>query len=184
MLRAEAGTRPGGRGTSSLLRQRKVPKRKATPSLRPLRCATGQPASGRLRGAPQNSLRCFAASFKQLRRVSSRGMRARAPMLTPQPPRRRRSQQGFGQPNSRTAEQPYGPLLRSAQSAQRVALAPVRWGRAQRSEAMARMDVVSPAPLYAPRSAVSSATHPVREHHRLPQRAALGTQTAGSPFLW
>ena len=32
--------------------------------------------------------------------------------------------------------------------------------------------------------AVSSATHPVREHYRLPQRAALGTQTAGSPFLW
>ena len=31
MLRAGAGSRPGGRGTCSLLRQRKVPKRKATP---------------------------------------------------------------------------------------------------------------------------------------------------------
>ncbi len=31
LLKAEAGSRPGGRGTCSLLRQRKVPKRKATP---------------------------------------------------------------------------------------------------------------------------------------------------------
>ncbi len=64
-------------------------------------------------------------------------------MLTPQPPRRRRSQQGFGQPNIRTTGQPHGPLLRSAQAAQREALAPAIWGRAQRSEAMARVDVRS-----------------------------------------
>ena len=57
---------------------------------------------------------------------------------TPQTPRRRRSQKGVDSP---TAQQPHGPLLRSAQIAQRGALAPARWGRAQRSEAMARMDV-------------------------------------------
>ena len=105
-LRAEAGSRPGGRGTCSLLRQRKVPKRKATPSLRPLRVATGQPAARRLRGAPCNSLRCFAASFRQPRRVSSRCMGAATPMLTPQPSRRRRSQQGLGARTGRRFARP------------------------------------------------------------------------------
>ena len=57
MLRAGAGTRPGWRGTSSLLRQRKVPKRKATRSLGPLRCATGQPAVLGVSGVWHNSLR-------------------------------------------------------------------------------------------------------------------------------
>jgi len=41
LLRAEAGSRPGGRGTCSLLRQRKVPKRKATLLSVSLRFATG-----------------------------------------------------------------------------------------------------------------------------------------------
>ncbi len=36
--------------------RKKVTKERATPSLRPLRGAKGQPASGRLRGAPWNSL--------------------------------------------------------------------------------------------------------------------------------
>ena len=45
------------------------------------------------------------APLGQPRRVSSRSMGAPTPMLTPQPPRRRRSQQGWGakQPNSRTS---------------------------------------------------------------------------------
>ena len=54
---------------------------------------------------------------------------------TPQTLRRRRSQKGVG---SRTARQPHGPLLRSAQSAHRAGLAP---GRCGPSEATARMDV-------------------------------------------
>ena len=37
-------------------RRKKVTKEKATPSLRPLRVAKGQPAAGRLLGAPWNSL--------------------------------------------------------------------------------------------------------------------------------
>ena len=52
-----AGSRPGGRGTCSLLRQRKVPKRKATRSLGPLRCAAGQPAVLECSGVWRNSLR-------------------------------------------------------------------------------------------------------------------------------
>ena len=54
---------------------------------------------------------------------------------TPQTLRRRRSQKGVG---SRTARQPHGPLLRSAQSAHRAGLAP---GRCGPSEAMARVGV-------------------------------------------
>ena len=50
VVSAEAGSRPGGRGTCSLLRQRKVPKRKATPSLRPLRVAKGQTCGGAVAG--------------------------------------------------------------------------------------------------------------------------------------
>ena len=99
---------------------------------------------------------------------------------------------------SQTSRQPRGPLLRSAQAAQCVALAPASWGRAQRSEAMARVDVRAPGSLQdAPRSAAggvacvpkdtqaswssllrlferraqrkaSSAAHPAREHRRLP----------------
>ena len=56
-------------------------------------------------------------------------MGASTPMPTPQPPRRRRSQQGV---DSRTAEQPPGPLLRSTLSRWRKRLALRRLGRAQR----------------------------------------------------
>jgi hypothetical protein len=64
---AGAGTRPGGRGTCSLLRQRKVPKRKATLSLRPLRGAKGQTCAVAVAGcAAELALRCA-------RRSGSRG---------------------------------------------------------------------------------------------------------------
>ncbi len=65
------GRRPGFAPAGDLLscarqerRQRNAPRR-----LRPLR---GKPASGCLRGAPHNSLRCCAAAFRQMRRVRSR----------------------------------------------------------------------------------------------------------------
>ena len=100
--------------------------------------------------------------------------------------------------DSRTAGQPHGPSLRSAQFAQRVALAPASWGRAQRSEAKVRVDVLSPLPLWMRRGAQGLADQGSRlsersefergpakpEHRRLPRRAAAGTQTVGSPFLW
>ena len=113
-LRAEAGTRPGGRGTCSLPRQRKVPKRKATPSLRPLRCATGQTCVGAVAGCAVELALRWRAPLGQPRRVSSRSMRAPTRMLTPQPPRRRRSQQGGGQPNIHTGHCCARPRLRSA----------------------------------------------------------------------
>ena len=83
--------------------KRKSPKKRRPPVCDPFAERRGKPASCRLRGAPWNSLRCVAASFRHPRRVSSRGMGAATPMLTPQPPRRRRSQQGW---DSRTSKQP------------------------------------------------------------------------------
>ena len=81
--------------------KRKSPKKRRPPVCDPHAVRGGKPASGRLRGAPWNSLCCCAAPLGQPRRVSSRSTRAPTRMLTPQPPRRRRSQQGWG---SRTAK--------------------------------------------------------------------------------
>ena len=68
----------------SLFLPKKVTKNGSPCCLRPLRCAARQPASGHLRGAPWNSLRCYAAAFEQPRRASQRSMRAPARM----PPRK------------------------------------------------------------------------------------------------
>ena len=143
---------PGVRVTFFCFAKRKSPKKRRPPVCDPFAERRGKPASCRLRGAPWNSLRCVAASFRHPRRVSSRGMGASTPMPTPQPPRRRRSQQGWTaeHPNNRTAEHPFGPSLRSAWPAQRVALAPASWGRAQRWPVWM---FCSLAPLDAPRSA-------------------------------
>ena len=91
-----AGRDSPRRATSFLARARKEAKN-TPPRLR--RCLGRspnhrKPASWRLRGVPQNSLRAFGASFKQPRQVSSRCMGASTPMLTPQSPRRRRSLKG------------------------------------------------------------------------------------------
>ena len=57
--RAGAGISPRRARHFSLLRQRKVPKRKATPSLRPLRCAKGQTCGVSVAGcAVELALRC------------------------------------------------------------------------------------------------------------------------------
>ena len=100
MLRAGAGCSPRRARHFSLLRQRKVPKRKATPSLRPLRCATGQTCGGALAGCAVELallLRSAArtATASQITKHGRTGAHA-----TPQPPRRRRSQQGV---NTQTA---------------------------------------------------------------------------------
>ena len=98
--RAGAGISPRRARYFSLLRQRKVPKRKATPSLRPLRCATGQTCGGALAGCAVELallLRSAArtATASQITKHGRTGAHA-----TPQPPRRRRSQQGV---NTQTA---------------------------------------------------------------------------------
>ena len=153
----------------------------------------------------------WRAPLGQPRRVSSRSMGASTPMLTPQPPRRRRSQQGW---DSRTSQQPHGPLLRSASQSRREA--PARSGP---SVAMARMDVRSrwvpfcacreaqgrecvrvpqdtrtsctDSPQLFERSAqraASSAAHPLPEHRRLPaaQRRDTHSRVAFSlvTFFW
>ena len=82
------------------LRRKKVTKERATPSLRPLRCATGQTCSGALAGRAVELallLRSAArtATASQITKHGRTGAHA-----TPQPPRRRRSQQGV---NTQTA---------------------------------------------------------------------------------
>ena len=114
-LGAEAGSRPGGRGTFLCFAKEKYPKERRPTVCDPCAALRGKPASGRLRGAPWNSLRCCAAPFGQPRRVSGRSMRAATRMPTPQAPRRRRSQKGFEGRN------PHGPSLRSARLARRAA---------------------------------------------------------------
>ncbi len=124
---------PGVRVTFFCFAKRKSPKKRRPPVCDPFAALRGRPVAGRLRGAPQNSLRCFAAPFGQLRRVSSRSMGASTPMPPHNRPAAGAASRGWAAEhlNTQTAEQPHGPLLRSAPPAQRVALAPVRWGRAK-----------------------------------------------------
>ncbi len=194
---AEAGSRPGGRGTCSLLRQRKVPKRKAPLSLRPLRGAKGQTCVGAVAGCAVEltALRC---SFVQTSTASQFTKHARCDArATPQPPRRRRSQQGVDsrtskQPNSRTSIRAIAALGRAC--AARGACARENGP----SAAMACVDVLLPLPLWMRRGAQGLADQGSRlserseferdpakpEHRRLPRSEAQGTQTVGSPFLW
>ena len=98
--RAGAGCSPRRARHFSLLRQRKVPKRKAPPSLRPLRCATGQTCGGAVAGCAVELallLRSAARTTTASQMTKHGRFDAHA---TPQPPRRRRSQQGW---DSRTA---------------------------------------------------------------------------------
>ncbi len=82
--------------------------KKATPSLRPLRCAKGQTCGGAVAGCAAEltaRLGRFArtAAASQMTKHGRTGAHA-----TPQPPRRRRSHRGWiaKQPNSQTAKQP------------------------------------------------------------------------------
>ena len=110
-FRAGAGLSPRQATHFSLLRQRKVSKRKATPSLRPLRCAPGQTCVGAVAGcAVELALLLRSAARTTTASQSTKHARSDA-RATPQPPRRRRSQQGVGSrtaenPNSQTAKQP------------------------------------------------------------------------------
>ena len=199
-LSAGAGLSPRRARYFSLLRQRKVPKRKATPSLRPLRFAQGQTCVGAVAGCAVEltALRC---SFVQTSTASQCTKHARSDArATPQPPRRRRSQQGWDsrtskQPNSRTSIRAIAALglARAARGACTRELGP--------SAAMARVDVLLPCPSgcaeerrvwrIRARDCLSEVKRseferdPAKpEHHRLPRSEAQGTQTVGSPFLW
>ena len=151
-----------------MLRQRKVPKRKAT-----LQSATpsGQTCGGAFAGCAVELATRWRAALGQPRRVRLRGMRAKAPMLTPQTPRRRRSQKG-GQPKSRTAKQPHGPSLRSAHTARAQAPRAAQTGP---SAAMARMDVRLRVPFRMRRGA----QRPADQGSRLFERSEFERDPAG-----
>ncbi|TCP16389.1 hypothetical protein EV674_1184 [Simplicispira metamorpha] len=72
LLRAGAGTRPGGRGTFLCFAKEKYPKEKRPHDCDPSAQRWGTPAPGHLRGAPWNSLRACGAALGQPRRVSPR----------------------------------------------------------------------------------------------------------------
>ena len=175
--------------------KRKSPKKRRPPVCDPCASLRGKPASCRLRGAPWNSLRCGAASFRHPRRVRARSTRA----PTRVPPRNRpdagAASRGWTaeHPNNRTAGHPLGPLLRSAQAAQREALAPAIRGP---SEAMACVDVLPPVPLWMRRGAQGLADQGSRvserraaarverdpakpEHRRLPRSVSAGDADSG-----
>ncbi len=97
------GYAPGG-APSFLDSPRKEGKRRRPHCPCPLRCATGQPAMLSLGVRPQNSLRCFAAPFKQLRPVRARSLDI---LRCPSAPRPLRF-------SARTEGRRFGPSLRSA----------------------------------------------------------------------
>src|SRR6478672_13060135 len=105
--RAEAGSRPAA-SDFLLLRQKKVTKEKATPSLRPLRGAKGQTCVGAVAGcAAELTARCALRSDNhgELDNEACALRRACSP--------RNRPAAGAASRGG-TAEQPHGPSLRSA----------------------------------------------------------------------
>ena len=136
-FRAEAGSRPGGRGTFLCFAKETYPKERRPCWLRPPRGARGQPGAEHLRGAPWNSLRACGAALRQPRRVS---LRSGDVSCGTSPPPRKHSAPGASRRAgaAQQPEHPHGPSLRSALHAQRRALAPAHRGP---SAAMARMDV-------------------------------------------
>ena len=176
------------------LRRKKVTKERATPSLRPLRCATGQTCSGALAGRAVELallLRSAArtATASQITKHGRTGAHA-----TPQPPRRRRSQQGV---NAQTAIRVVAALDPACAAPCAKRLHPQQ--RAERSNGPnGCLAVLAAPPLCMRRGAQRPADQGSRlserseferdpagrEHRRLPRSEAQGTQTVGSPFLW
>ena len=122
VLRAGAGECARRRSNFLLLRQKKVTKEKATPSLRPLRGAKGQTCGGAVAGCAVELallLRSAArtATASQITKHARSDARA-----TPQPPRRRRSHRGWTADNSRTATRVVAALdpVRAASPARRA----------------------------------------------------------------
>ena len=112
LLRAEAGSRPAGE-VLFFASPKKSTQKKGDPAVCvPCADATGQPA---VLGFGGVSLELAPFHFAQT-------------IASPHPPNPALLGASRG---ARGAEQPHGPLLRSAQLAQRVALAPARRGRAQ-----------------------------------------------------
>ena len=120
------GCRPGGRVPFFRVAERKEPKKGRPCCLRPLRCAAGQP--GVLGHGVHRRTRCAPAALRSDNCGESvhEACVSFGTHATPRPARPRRIQKG-----TRGSGYPHGLLLRSAQPAQREALAPARWGRAK-----------------------------------------------------
>jgi hypothetical protein len=93
-LTAEAGSRPGGRGTFLCFAKETYPKERRPTVCDPFAALRGKPASGRFRGAPWNSLRAARCAQTTTASQMTKRVCPAAHPLTPQPPRRRRRQMG------------------------------------------------------------------------------------------
>ena len=103
------GSAPGSAVTFFRVAERKSPKKGRPPVCDPFALRRGNLRRGGCGCAVELALR-WRAPLGQPRRVSSRGMRASTRMLTPQPPRRRRSQQGWDSRTSTRAFAALGPV--------------------------------------------------------------------------
>ena len=105
-LSAGAGLSPRRARYFSLLRQRKVPKRKATPSLRPLRGAKGQTCVVSVAGCAVEltALRCSFVQTSTASQLTKHGRFDAHAHPTTAPPQAQPA--GGGQPNIQTTEQP------------------------------------------------------------------------------
>ena len=136
------------RVTSLLLRQKKVTKEKATPSLRPLRVAKGRPASGRLRGAPQNSLRAGALRSNNCGELDNDAGALRRACSPRNRPAAGAASRG-GEPNSQTATRAIAALGLAVAARSACAF----WAERSAAKQWPVWLLAPQAPLYAPRSA-------------------------------
>jgi len=105
VVMAEAGSRPGGRGTFLCFAKEKYPKERRPPVCDPFAVRRGTPAACRLRGAPQNSLRAGALRSDNCgESVHEAWALRRACHPATAPPQAQPA--GVGQPNIQTTEQP------------------------------------------------------------------------------
>jgi len=116
---------PGMRVTFFRVVERKSPKKGRPYCLRPLRCATGQP--GVLGHGVRRRTHCALTRSVQTTAASQFTKHGRSDAHAHPAPC---APQAHTEGNPRIGH-PFGPSLHSAQPAQREALAPARWGRAQ-----------------------------------------------------
>ena len=101
---AEAGSRPGGRGTFLCFAKEKYPKERRPPVCDPFAVRSGKPASCRLRGAPWNLLCAARAARTSTASQFTRHGRCDAHAHpTTAPPQAQPAGVGAEHPNSRTS---------------------------------------------------------------------------------
>ncbi|RQO83683.1 hypothetical protein DBV10_01870 [Acidovorax sp. FJL06] len=188
LLRAGAGLSPRQATHFSLLRQRKVSKRKATPSLRPLRGAKGQTCGASVAGcAVELAMRCARRSDNHGESVHEAWALRRPCHPATAPPQAQPA--GGGQPNIPTGLCFARPRLRSAwrlRSREGAERSDGPWGcpnpgfpsgcaEERSGQRIRARDCLSEASWSETPLDASTAGCPQRSE---------GTQTVGSPFLW